>query len=211
MLELLIFDADGVLFDSYESNIAYYNAIFARMGEPPLDAGEQAASVSSAAGQMFEFRARGDRTRLEQMHAIARGLDPTPFLELLRPPFELRPFMLALKRCYRLALATNRAATVPAVVEHLQLDGVFDAVASMRDLVRPKPAPDLLILCLERAGVAPERAVYIGDSPIDQEAAHAAGANFIAVGHRIEHPHRIATLSELAGALERFRSTTDGA
>ena len=31
-----MFDADGVLFESFESNIAYYNAIFAQVGEPPL-------------------------------------------------------------------------------------------------------------------------------------------------------------------------------
>ena len=28
-----MFDADGVLFESFESNIAYYNAIFAQVGE----------------------------------------------------------------------------------------------------------------------------------------------------------------------------------
>jgi len=31
MLDLVIFDADGVLFESAESNMAYYNAIFAEI------------------------------------------------------------------------------------------------------------------------------------------------------------------------------------
>ncbi len=211
MVELLIFDADGVLFDSYDSNIAYYNAIFAQVGEGPLDAIERAASVSYAAGQMFETRARGDRALLRRMYEVARDLDSTPFLNLLRPPFELRPFMLDLKRHYRLALATNRSATVPAVVNYLGLAGVFDAIARVGDKARPKPAPDILLLCLERAVVSPERAVYIGDSPIDHEAARSAGIHFIAVGPRIEHPNRIATLNELDRALQRIGPAADGA
>ena len=37
MIELVIFDADGVLFDSDQSNVAYYNAIFSRIGESADD------------------------------------------------------------------------------------------------------------------------------------------------------------------------------
>ena len=210
MIELLMFDADGVLFDSYESNIAYYNAIFARIGEPPLDAEECVASISYAAGQVFEMRARGSREQLSRMYEIARNLDSTPFFELLRPPFELRPFMLEMKRRYRLGLATNRSATVVPLVAHLGLADVFDAIASAHDKVRPKPAPDILTLCLERAGVAPERALYLGDSPIDREAAEAAGVGFLAVGDRVTHHSRIATLGELDAALKRL-ATADSA
>jgi phosphoglycolate phosphatase len=204
MIELLMFDADGVLFDSYESNIAYYNAIFARIGEPPLDDQERLASISYAAGQVFEMRARGRREVLSRMYETARNLDSTPFFKLIRPPFELRPFMLELKRRYRLGLATNRSSTVAALVAHLGLADVFDAIASAHDKVRPKPAPDILALCLKRAGVTRERALYLGDSPIDREAAQAAGVEFLAVGDRVEHRNRIATLEELDAALARL-------
>ncbi len=201
MIELVIFDADGVLFDSTESNVAYYNAIFARMGEPKLDRREELNAVSYAAEQMFEDRAGADSERLVRMKEIARTLDATPFFRLLRPPLELRPFMMELRRRYRLALATNRSATVPSLVEHLGLGGVFDAIASARDKVRPKPAPDILRLCLERAAVSARRAVYVGDSPIDLEAASSAGTHFIAIGQRVDHATRIATLAELPIAL----------
>ena len=201
-----MFDADGVLFDSYESNIAYYNAIFAALGESALDAEERVASISYAAGQVFEMRARGRREQLSRMYDIARNLDSTPFFELLRPPFELRPFMLELKRRYRLGLATNRSATVAPLVQYLGLAEVFDAIASAHDKVRPKPAPDILRLCLERAGVAPERAIYLGDSPIDREAAEAAGIGFLAVGDRVTHLNRIVSLGDLDAALERLAS-----
>ena len=201
-----MFDADGVLFESFESNIAYYNAIFAEVGEPPLDADEEIKSISYAAGDVFKLRARENAEMLARIHGIARGIDQQPFFDLLKPPFELRPFMLELKRRYRLALATNRSATVPALVQHLKLADVFDAIASALDKVAPKPAPDIIRLCLERAKVRPENAVYIGDSPIDREAAEAAGVPFIGVGSRVDHHHRIATLHELEAALFRLAS-----
>jgi len=204
MLDLVIFDADGVLFESVDSNIAYYNAIFAAIGEPPLSADEERACIFLAAMQVFELRANEDAAKLARMREVARTIDFTPFFALLRPSLELRPFLLGLKRRYRVALATNRSATTLGLIEHLGLDGVFDAVASARDKVRPKPAPDIVRLCLERAGVAPDRAVYVGDSQIDVEAASGAGAHFLGVGARVVHPHRVASLGEVPAALERM-------
>jgi len=204
MIELVMFDADGVLFDSIESNIAYYNAIFRRVGEPALDAAEEIRSISYAAEEMFLVRARGDRAKLEAMRAVARSLDGSAFFKMLRPPLELRPFMVQLRTRYRLGLATNRSQTVPKLVEHLKLDGVFDAIASVLDSVPPKPAPDILHLCMQRAGTAPERSVYVGDSPIDRQAALQAGTHFIAVGTRVDHAHRIETIRDLAATLEKL-------
>ena len=199
-----MFDADGVLFDSTDSNTAYYNAIFARIGEPPMSREEEKAGVFMSAPQVFELRAAGDRQRIERMREVARAMDSTPFFNLLRPHPELRAFLLGLKRRYRIALATNRSATIPAIIDYLGLDGVFDAVASARDKVRPKPAPDILELCLARAAVAAGRAVYVGDSETDRIAAEAAGIHFIGVGERAAHTIQIKLLDELPAAIERL-------
>jgi beta-phosphoglucomutase-like phosphatase (HAD superfamily) len=99
-----MFDADGVLFDSTESNTAYYNAIYALMGEPPMSPDEEKLGVFMAAPQIFELRAQGDRVKFARMREIARTMDATPFFNLMRPPLELRPFLSALKLRYRLAL-----------------------------------------------------------------------------------------------------------
>jgi len=55
----------------------------------------------------------------------------------------------------------------------------------------------------DRAGVDATRAVYVGDSRIDREAAESAGMHFIGVGSRIEHHRLIDTIAELLTALER--------
>src|SRR5258708_20084029 len=133
MIELVMFDADGVLFDSDESNVAYYNWIFAQIGEAPLDRNEEISAISFAASEVFAARARGDAVKLRMMQELTRGMDQTPFFRMLRTPFELRPFMLAFKQRYKLALPTNRSATSPPLIEHLTLPGIFS----------PLPTPPL--------------------------------------------------------------------
>jgi phosphoglycolate phosphatase len=207
MLELVIFDADGVLFDSTESNTAYYNAIFALAGEPPMSPVEEKAGVFMSAPQVFELRAASDQRRIARMRGIARTMDAAPFFKLMRPFPELRSFLLDIRRRHRIGLATNRSATIPAIIEFLGVADLFDAVASVRDKVRPKPAPDIIELCLQRAGVAASQAVYIGDSETDRIAAEAARIEFIGVGERVDHEHLITSLSELPKALERLFSS----
>ena len=201
MLDLVIFDADGVLFDSTESNTAYYNAIFRQIGDPPMDAGEERDGVFMSAPQIFTRRAAGDADKLARLREISRTMDSTPFYNLLRPYPKLRQFLLGIKNRYRLGLATNRSATIPGILDYLGLDGIFDAIASARDKVHPKPAPDIVQLCLARAEVSAERAVYVGDSETDRIAAEAAGVAFIGVGERAPHIHQIAALAELPAKL----------
>src|SRR5258708_1634766 len=155
-----------------------------------------------AAPQVFELRGMGDREKFDRGREMARIRGGPQFFNLMPPPVELRPFLSGLKARYRLALATNRSATIPALIDYLGLDGIFDAVASARDKVRPKPAPDIIELCLTRAGVAAARAVYVGDSETDLVAAQAAGVHFLGVGERVDHEHRIEQLIHLPEHLE---------
>jgi phosphoglycolate phosphatase len=205
MLELVIFDADGVLFESEESNIAYYNAVLKAVNEPPLTSEEARKCIFLSASQVFELRAQGASERLKLMREVSGKLDFTPFLDLLKPAVELRPFLLKLRARYKLGLATNRSATVPAMLERLELSDVFHAVASCADGVPPKPAPDMLHLCLARAGVEARKAVYVGDSEVDQVAAQAAGMRFLGVGDRVAYETRVAHLADVPAALDRLR------
>jgi phosphoglycolate phosphatase len=204
MLDLVIFDADGVLFESVDSNTAFYNEIFKQLGEPALSPEEERLAIFLSANQVYEHRAGGDRDRVKRMSKIAAQLDFTPFFHLLNPPFELRPFLLEVKTRYKVGLATNRSTTVPRLIEHLNLGGIFDAIACAQDQVRPKPAPDIVNLCIERAGVPKESAVYVGDSEIDYIAAQHAGVRFIGLGDRVKSPAVIERLHDLPAALERI-------
>ena len=58
---------------------------------------------------------------------------------------------------------------------------LFDVVVGGDEARTQKPAPDLLLLALERLGAAPAEAVYVGDSPFDMQAATAGGLYAVGV------------------------------
>jgi pyrophosphatase PpaX len=63
------------------------------------------------------------------------------------------------------------------------LDLVVDRFVTMEDTTKHKPDPEPLLRGLELAGDVPkDRAVYVGDSPFDVQAAKAAGLTSVAVG-----------------------------
>ncbi|HEY8516697.1 MAG TPA: HAD family hydrolase [Candidatus Binatia bacterium] len=194
---VVILDCDGVLFDSSASNIAFYNAILERMGMPPLDEeGERLAHWMGSPMLIARLFAH-DPERHAQAREIARQLDYTPFLHLMRPVDGLYETLAWLRERARTAMATNRGSTIPHLLEHFALTPHFDLVVGMHDVPRPKPAPDMLLRCLEHFGVERDEALYVGDSPSDRQAADAAGIDFVAVGDVAEGRRKIARLVEL--------------
>jgi phosphoglycolate phosphatase/pyrophosphatase PpaX len=80
----------------------------------------------------------------------------------------------------------------------LSLDD-FAVFVGDEDVSQPKPSPEGLKLAIERLGVAPGQAVYVGDSVNDATAARAAGLRFIVALWAKSR-------DELPGFLERVRA-----
>jgi len=208
--ELVILDCDGVLFDSSASNVAFYNAILATLGLPALDAEGERLAHWMGSPALLERLFAHDPALHDAARAVARDLDYTPFLKAMRPVEELFETLAWLRTRGRTALATNRGSTIPHLVEHFALSAYFDVVVGLHDVARPKPAPDMLLHCLARLDVAPERALYVGDSPTDHQAALAAGIPFVAVGDAIECPQRIPHVAALRRLLAGDVRSADG-
>ncbi|GGR13583.1 HAD family hydrolase [Streptomyces roseolus] len=64
---------------------------------------------------------------------------------------------------------------------------LLDVVVCYEDAV-PKPAPDGLLLALDKLGVAPASAVFVGDMESDMHAARAAGVTPIGAGWGFSNP-----------------------
>ena len=54
-------------------------------------------------------------------------------------------------------------------------EGTFDEVQGQSDKYPRKPDPSAVYAVLERMGVSPEEAVYVGDSEVDMKTGKAAG------------------------------------
>ncbi len=61
------------------------------------------------------------------------------------------------------------------------LDDLFEAIITIDDAQRKKPAADPLIECTKRLGVNADTCVYVGDSRIDIKAGRAAGMKTVGV------------------------------
>ncbi|MDX2819297.1 HAD family hydrolase [Streptomyces sp. PA03-5A] len=85
-------------------------------------------------------------------------------------------------RGFRVVLATSADGKELAVMRAaLDADDVIADATSKDDVDASKPAPDLVAQALERAGVPANRAVFVGDTVWDIEAAGKAGVPCVAL------------------------------
>ena len=83
---------------------------------------------------------------------------------------------------WRTALATNKPAGLAQVaLERASLDSLFDVVVGPTPSLRPKPAPDILVECLELTGSS--EGLMIGDTAQDVVAGRLAGLVTVLVAH----------------------------
>jgi putative hydrolase of the HAD superfamily len=89
---------------------------------------------------------------------------------------------LARLRAHGLALAVVSNWDV-GLHEHLDALGLapfFATVVTSAEVGFEKPDPEVFRVALERLGVAPGRAVHVGDNAVDEQGAKAAGMRFVA-------------------------------
>ncbi|GAX03273.1 phosphoglycolate phosphatase haloacid dehalogenase hydrolase [Secundilactobacillus pentosiphilus] len=63
-------------------------------------------------------------------------------------------------------------------VTPLGLDKYFSQFVFFEDAKRGKPAPDPILVAIDRLNADPKETIYIGDTQYDLQAAHAAGVKF---------------------------------
>jgi putative hydrolase of the HAD superfamily len=124
------------------------------------------------------------------------GLDrPTARAALLaairfRPFSDAAPALTELReRGLRLVVASNWDCSLPDALGDAGLLELVDGVVSSAEAGVRKPDARLFVLALERAGVAAERAVHVGDSPANDVAgAAAAGIRAVLLRRAGERP-----------------------
>ncbi len=204
MLSLVIFDCDGVLFDSAPANVAYYNAVLERLRRPPLNDEWSRRAHFLSSHQLYEAMFGADSALGAEALRVGREIDYAPFYKLMRPMPDLERVLQSLKPHYRLAMATNRGGTVAGVMREFRLDRFLELAVGAHDVPRPKPHPDMIEKCLGHFRILPTAAVYVGDSETDHQAARAAGVHFVAVGGATPAERRVRDLRELPALLERL-------
>ncbi len=178
-LQAVIFDLDGVIFDSLHCNIVLYNHILEKVGLPPTAA--DAAEVihrESIERSLAHFMGRGDK--FQQAMEYWHELDATPFIKQLRLFPQVQETLECLRRNLRTAVATNRQRTTGAALDHFGLSGLFDLVVTPLDAGAPKPDPLVMDHTLAGLGLSRDQVVYVGDSSIDEALCLASNVRLVA-------------------------------
>nr|WP_321466254.1 HAD family hydrolase [uncultured Desulfobulbus sp.] len=181
MLKLVVFDCDGVMFSSKESNRAFYNHILAHFDCPPMDAAElEFAHIHNVNNSILHIFRKHSHIAIDKVNAYRKSLDYTPYLQFMEMEPDLIDFLQSIKPRYHTAISTNRTDTMENILDTFQLRPWFDMVVTASTAPRPKPAPDGLQMILDHFQVRPTEALYIGDSVIDEEHCASVGVDLVA-------------------------------
>ena len=182
--DAVLLDIDGTLVDSNEAHACAWSEAFAMYGRhyspekirPLIGKGgdkllRELASLDDESGdgkQISEARAEIFRTR------YLPTLQPTPGASAFVQWLIQSPLVVV--------VATSaKRAEVEALLAICSGQSLTKAATTSDDAERSKPDPDILVAALEKSGSSARRAIMIGDTPHDIEAARRAGVATIAL------------------------------
>jgi len=184
-IRCVIYDCDGVLFDSIEANMRLYNDLCAAVGRVPLREEEiryvHTHTVYEAIHFIFGQEDELEKRALESLKKI----DLREYIVYLKmEPYLLQTLNLLKARGILRAINTNRTTSMKHIMERFHLWPFFDMVVTALDVVNPKPRPESIEKILQKFNLNKEETVFVGDSEVDQQTAQSSGIKFIAYKNR---------------------------
>jgi len=176
-IDAIIFDLDGTLVDSQPAALAATIEALSRF-EVNVTATEVREQFGGGSRKLIGYFLE----RALSLDEAERAIDEATQLKInLQVSFTDRVVLLPQARQllgllkdggYRLALATMSARTVvDKISSYHGIEEYFDHVMTADDVIRGKPDPEILAKTIELLGVQVDRALYVGDSYHDLEAA----------------------------------------
>lgn len=177
-LRAVLFDWDGTLVDSAERTFRCYRHVFSSFGI----AFDHEAFERTYSPDWYHTYAEVGLGREHWPEADARWIacyesERSRLLPGAREALErldARGLVLGL-------VSSGDGARVRRELEGLELARSFRAVVCGGETARRKPDPEPLLVALERLGLRPAAAAYVGDSPEDVAMARAAGSFTVGV------------------------------
>jgi HAD superfamily hydrolase (TIGR01509 family) len=181
----VIYDNDGVLFDSIESNRKLYNDLCLSMGRGAMREEEVQYIHSHTVYEAIHFLFGHDEGLEKKVLESMKQIDLRQYIVYLKmEPFLLHMLNLLKGNGIFRVINTNRTTSMPHIMERFGLRPFFDMVVTALDVKNPKPHPESIEKILHRFNLKKEEAVFVGDSAVDQQTAKSAGIQFIAYKNR---------------------------
>jgi HAD superfamily hydrolase (TIGR01509 family) len=184
MIEAVVFDVDGTLVDTVDQHAAAWQRTFVHFGYR-LDFAAIRSQIGKGGDQLMpvflpkeEVKRRGKDIEKYRLELFKR--DYLPHVRSFPKVRELFERLLGAGK--RIALASSaKGKELDAYKKAAGITDLVDEETSSDDAERSKPYPDIFEAALARLKLPPQRAIVIGDSPYDAEAAGKAGLKTIGV------------------------------
>jgi phosphoglycolate phosphatase len=178
----ILFDLDGTLVDSAPDIAAAVNELLATRGLPPLSLSDIKSMIGDGVRKLIEraFAASGtplSATELDQAHETMKPI----YLRHVTDLATLMPGVRETLAHFHMAgiamgVVTNKPQLAARqVLLHFGLTEFFGVIVGGDAVSHQKPAPDGLLMALDRLHAVPGDALMVGDSIADAGAARGAG------------------------------------
>ncbi|MCI6191280.1 MAG: HAD family phosphatase [Clostridium sp.] len=178
-IKAVLFDMDGVIFDTEREYLQEWNKIFEKYGYEMKK--EIYVSVMGRGRKKVKeiFKEKfGNNLPIEEMYIekdkMLKEAIENNKVPLKQGALELLEFLK--KKGYKTALATSaKKDRVKSQVTHAKINNLFDAIVCADDIVNSKPDPEIFLKAAEKVNIKPENCVVIEDSEAGIRAAFNAG------------------------------------
>lgn len=196
----VVFDLDGTLVETAPDLIAALTVSLAADGAPPLPYEQGRDLIGAGARALVErgLQAAGrtlEKERVDELHKIFLAHYSAHIADESHPYPGCVEALASLKSSgARLAVCTNKIESLARqLLDTLSLTETFDAIVGGDTFPTSKPNPQSLLGAIERAGGDPARAVMVGDSSTDVDAAKAAGVPVVVIsfGYTVTPPREL--------------------
>ena len=173
-IKAILFDVDGVLLDSFESNLDFFKKVMPAAGYPTPTAEQyRPLFYVSLRDTIIALSGRNDESEIERIKAIALS----PKIISLEPKLMsgAEEAIKQLAKKYLLAVVTGRIREYALEGEAIKLKDFFKTIVAYEDTEEHKPLPEPLLKAVADLGLEPQECLYVGDALIDYQAAQAAG------------------------------------
>jgi HAD superfamily hydrolase (TIGR01509 family) len=178
----VICDIDGTLIDSNDAHTRAFLQVFAERG------------IEVSYEKIRGLIGKGGDKLIPEASGIPKGSDDFEEISKRRKEIYLRDYVPHLQPTpgarallermreegLQIVMATSGEEDVEAALKQVGLQEFFEVKATSQDAKQSKPDPDIVQAALKRAGLSPEDAIMLGDTPYDIEAAGKAGVRTIA-------------------------------
>ena len=196
-VKAVLFDLDGVLMDSVDAWHRTYNGIIEHFNSKPMP--------------KKDFRRIFGNTIEKNVRTIADI--PAKEANMLAVKYfrknigharifpETKSVLKKISRKTRIALITNTPKKIlKLVLIHYKIARYFNAIVTIDDVKRGKPAPDMALKACKLLKIKPENAILVGDTKNDMLAGKRAGC--VTVGYKINGDYKIKRLNGIFGILK---------